>query len=64
MTVAQARAAGVCRVCGEPICVPPGPVGWAQEFGAMLYPVAITLDFGAEFAHTSCLTRPSEETKP
>jgi hypothetical protein len=54
MTVAEARDKRVCRVCGEPISAL-GPKGWPMDFGECLYPVAVTLKFGDEFAHTKCL---------
>jgi hypothetical protein len=31
------------------------PLGWPYEFGLMVYPIEITLNFGDEFAHTACL---------
>jgi hypothetical protein len=56
MTVEEARASSVCRICGKNINVPTGqPKGWESEFGEMVYPLAITLNFGDEFAHTACL---------
>lgn len=42
MTVEEARERRVCRVCGEAIHAPGGPL-------------ALTLNYGEEFAHTSCL---------
>ncbi len=50
MTVAEARAKGVCRICGEPV----------QGTG----PVKVMLNFGAEFAHTECLEKPEENPSP
>lgn len=57
MTVQEAREKRVCRVCGESVATPKGsPKGWETEFGERLYPFPpLTLNFGDEFAHTSCL---------
>ena len=55
LTVAAARSNGVCRVCGEPIRVSGSPKGWQFEFREMIFPMAVTLNFGHEFAHTQCL---------
>lgn len=66
MTVAEARTARVCRICGEPIPISGGvPKGWESEFGQMTYPLRITLDFGEEFAHTDCLeVEPGQANRP
>jgi len=57
MTVKEAREQRVCRVCGVPILGGKGSLlGWESEFGERLYPPpALTLNFGDEFAHTTCL---------
>lgn len=56
MTVEEARKQGVCRVCGAPIpAVAHQPKGWQSDFGEVVWPLAITLKFGEEFAHTACL---------
>jgi len=56
ITVAEARSRRVCRICEQPISPGPGcPLGWETEFGRMVYPAAVSLDFGNEFAHTACL---------
>lgn len=55
LTLEEARARRVCRVCGGPIEVGVQPAGWKDDYGAMVWPVALTLDFGREFAHTGCL---------
>ncbi len=58
MTVEEARKAYVCRICEKPCgCGPPGPLGWQTEFGSCVYPEAITLNFGDEYAHTACLEK-------
>lgn len=59
LTVEQARERRVCRICEQPILVG-GPKGWATNFGRMEFPVAVTLNFGGEFAHTPCLAREKE----
>lgn len=52
----QARDESRCRICGEPIKMTDGrPVGWKDEFRAQLFPVAIVLNYGEEFAHPQCL---------
>lgn len=61
LTLEEAKRRRVCRVCGEPILVDGAPIGWTDEFGKMLYPVRVTLDFGREFAHTDCLAGCEEE---
>lgn len=53
--VEEARRMGVCRICHEPIRVSHAMAGWQHEFREMLYPQAVTLNFGDEFAHTACL---------
>ena len=55
--VNEARRMGVCRICGERITGGTGFIkGWEIEFGEKLWPPpAVTLKFGAEFAHTKCL---------
>ena len=46
----------VCRVCEKPIGRGPGkPMGWTSQFGEMVFPEKITLNYGEEFAHTDCL---------
>lgn len=55
LSLAQARAQRRCRICGEPIAVQGCPAGWTEDFGSMVYPLRLSLAFGAEFAHTSCL---------
>jgi hypothetical protein len=64
MTVEEARKARVCRICGGRIQIPAGgsPQGWDHEFGRMVYPEKITLNFGDEFAHTDCLEPGGEGT--
>ena len=56
MTVAEAKAARVCRICHQPIGGGHGaPEGWTECFDRQVVPERITLHFGAEFAHTACL---------
>lgn len=55
MTVEEARAARVCRLCGKPISLAGGAMDVALKFRQQVYPERITFDFGAEFAHTACL---------
>ncbi len=55
MTVEEARKRRVCRICQEVIPAVPAPMGWTHEFRQQLFPVALTLNFGEEFAHTACL---------
>lgn len=56
----EARETGCCRVCGGRLLEPNAegnlePLPMAGKFGDLVYPVAITLKFGKEFAHPSCL---------
>jgi len=44
-----------CRICGGTIAVNGTPVGFESEFGRMIFPIKITLNWGQEFAHTDCL---------
>lgn len=56
LAVTKARLAGRCRICGEPILAAAARRGWEHEFAVRTYPPpAVTLSFGAEFAHTACL---------
>lgn len=58
LTLEEARATLRCRVCGGRVFVPPGqPKGWRDDFGEMVYPARLTLNFGGEFAHTECLEK-------
>lgn len=65
LTLKEAKETGCCRICGgriiEPGTGPTGyPAGWQDMFGEMLFPVAVTLNFGGEFAHPKCLEEPDE----
>ncbi len=54
MTIAEARAKSVCRVCGEPIkllC----PVRVLDRYDSLDWPERVTLRYGKEFAHMECL---------
>jgi len=55
MTVAEAKGKRVCRICGEAISVTAVPLSWTEDYGEMTWPIAVTLNFGEEFAHTACL---------
>lgn len=55
LTVAEARYNGICRVCRERIRPEAAPRGWQFDFREMVYPTAVTLNFGEEFAHTKCI---------
>ena len=55
LTVAEAREQRVCRICEKPIPEKGYPKGWQFDFGEMVFPVKFTLNYGKEFAHTSCL---------
>lgn len=45
LTVEQARARRICRICEQAILSIPSPQGWEFEFGERTYPVpALTLD--------------------
>ena len=58
MTVEEARTARVCRICEQPIPRFIGAMKGAEfEFGAAIFPIKITYNFGDEFAHTDCLTK-------
>lgn len=64
LTLEEAKRTGRCRICGGQIIEPGAPAGyphgWKEEFREMLYPLAVTLNFGEEFAHTACLTSEPE----
>lgn len=62
LTLADAKAQRRCRICGGAIRPSMVPSGWQEEFRAMTHPVAVTLEFGAEFAHTACLTGRAEDS--
>jgi hypothetical protein len=57
ITVEEAKQRRVCRICEQPISGAGCPVGWTEEFGRMVFPIRITLNFGQEFAHTDCLEK-------
>jgi hypothetical protein len=54
MTVDEAKRRRVCRVCEQTIHAT-GPVDWPDNFGMLVWPETVTLNFGEEFAHTACL---------
>jgi hypothetical protein len=62
LTAPEARRLRVCRVCHAPIVIGAAmPAGWYFDFFDLLYPTAITLDYGREYAHTACLAyRPTD----
>jgi len=55
LSVEEAREKRVCRICEKSISSVIGPEGWPFGFNEMVFPIAITLNFGKEFAHTDCL---------
>jgi hypothetical protein len=57
LTLEEARKESRCRICGQVIHAGPGaPVGWKEDFNERVFPLPkLTLKFGKEFAHTSCL---------
>lgn len=71
ITLEQAKQTGCCRICGGVICEPGDkpfgyPAGWKDIFRVMLYPLNVTLNYGEEFAHTTCLnaSKCDAETEP
>lgn len=58
--VLEAKAAGVCRVCREPIDLSESPTGTAERFGSMVHPEKLVFNFGEEYAHQACLNREQE----
>lgn len=54
-SVVGARNLKVCRICGNKISTQGWPVGAAEDFGELIFPEKVTLNFGYEFAHTACL---------
>ncbi len=58
LTLEDAKLTNCCRIC-KVLIIEPGtsgrPEGWKEQFGSMLYPLNVTLNFGREFAHTKCL---------
>ncbi len=57
LSLKEARQNNCCRICGRRIHGAEGggkPLGWESEFGRMLFPVNIVLNYGEEFAHGSC----------
>lgn len=59
--VLEARAAGVCRVCREPIDLSGSPAGTADRFASMVHPEKLVFNCGEEYAHQSCLNRERDE---
>lgn len=61
ISLVQAKQTHCCRLCEKPITVGEAqPKGWMENFGGQLWPEAITLDFGHEFAHTACVEKLQE----
>ena len=54
LSVAEARERRVCRICRTAIRVDGAP-GGPMELPRVTHPVAVTLNYGGEFAHTQCL---------
>ena len=62
LTLDEAVSTGCCRICGgrmlEPGTTPMGyPKDWKINFGRMVYPIKIVLNFGKEFAHPDCIEK-------
>ena len=54
LSVPEARERRVCRICRTAIRVDGAP-GWPMELPRVTHPVAVTLNYGGEFAHAQCL---------
>ena len=62
LTVEQARKERRCRVCGEPLGTNAmQPLGWHEDYREMVFPVAIILNFGAEYAHPKCVNQEGQK---
>jgi hypothetical protein len=62
LSVKEAKSRRVCRICEEPV-PSGGPAGWTEDFGEMLHPIRVTLNFGEEFAHTECLQKTTQQAE-
>jgi len=59
--VAEAKAAGVCRVCRQPLKSGTVPEQTAERFGNQIYPEALVFNYGEEYAHQACLNQEQAE---
>jgi len=59
--VEEARAAGVCRVCREPLVTGSAPAKAAERFGSQVHPNALVFNCGEEYAHQACLNQERAE---
>ena len=55
--VEEAKAAGVCRICRQPLNGGTVPEQTAERFGSEVHPNAIVYNYGEEYAHQACLNR-------
>ena len=55
LSVTDARARRVCRVCEKTVVAGGVQPDWPFKFDKLLHPERVTLNFGEEFAHTDCL---------
>ena len=59
--VQEAKAAGVCRVCRNPLETGKAPAKAAERFGNSLAPDALVFECGEEYAHQACLNQEKAE---
>ncbi len=59
--VQEAQAAGVCRVCRNPLVTGTAPAKAAERFGNQMHPHALVFNFGEEYAHQACLNQEAAE---
>ena len=57
MTVQEAKKRRVCRICKQRISTDGWPKNALHEFGKLVFPERIILNFGREFAHAKCLEK-------
>lgn len=63
LSLKEAQDRGVCRFCEKTFsrAAHGEPHGWKFDFGEMMFPEQIILNFGKEFAHKICLEKARDE---
>ncbi len=56
LSLKLAQRTARCRICGKAFAGHKDfPSGWSHNFGSLIFPVHVTLNFGKECAHAECL---------
>ena len=59
MTLTEARAKHICRICEQPVKML-APARVFDCYADLEWPSRVTLNFGKEFAHTECVEGATE----